>query len=355
MNYTNEKMIKNNNFIKTYILEKIKTKAEKSLCKIEGNNVGTGFFIKLSIPSEKNPMYGLMTNHHVLNFDYMELEENEPSFKFYVNNHSYIVDLNNNNSSITDLDNNDSFIVDVNNHNFKFSCELIDITFIQLTGDFINNPNINFLESYSNTHHFINEKELINIIQYPHGQGPYLAYGTIDRINNFNIYYRISTEEGSSGSPLLDNNIRVIGVHKSGSINNGNLATNFNVIEHAISILYDRKYLCGPNHARMSARKLDEYENDEFKDHGLITVLENNIPNLYQCRYLNTYYFYRTNHGWYWTEIKEIDTSNCRIDTINKYDWKLINPFDHINIKCREHHLKVILTWLKLSELMYMY
>ena len=62
--------------------------------------------------------------------------------------------------------------------------------------------------------------ELINkdvvILQYPGGK-PGVSSGKIKKIDNYEFTHLACTEVGSSGSPIfLENNTKVIGIHKSG-------------------------------------------------------------------------------------------------------------------------------------------
>jgi ankyrin repeat protein len=54
----------------------------------------------------------------------------------------------------------------------------------------------------------------IAIFQYPQTEYS-LAFGKITAIHSFDYYHEVSTMSGSSGSPLLNKNFEVIGIHKS--------------------------------------------------------------------------------------------------------------------------------------------
>jgi len=102
---------------------------ETSICLIEINiPIGTGFFVKLNIPSKEKPMYGLMTNNHVL-----DSESIKPGKSFFINF-------------------NNKFKKKINIKNdFIFTSEFIDVTFIQLNNEIINdiksfNPSLQFFE-----------------------------------------------------------------------------------------------------------------------------------------------------------------------------------------------------------------
>ena len=69
-----------------------------------------------------------------------------------------------------------------------------------------------------------NYNELINkeilILQFPNGALGYSS-GKIKEINNYQLTHLASTEPGSSGSPIfLKDNIKIIGIHKSGKCYN---------------------------------------------------------------------------------------------------------------------------------------
>ena len=61
--------------------------------------------------------------------------------------------------------------------------------------------------------------ETIYIIQYPEGKLP-VSYGVLDKIledKKYNFNHKCSTKVGSSGSPILNNNNKLIGIHKESS------------------------------------------------------------------------------------------------------------------------------------------
>ena len=334
-----------------------------SICLIEiNNNCGTGFFIKLPIPSKETPMYGLMTNNHVLDS------------KCIKPGNSFSICLNKFKKKIF-----------LNESNFIFTSEFIDVTFIQLCKKDINdielnNPYFQFLDPYLDR---CNEEEKIYIFQYPERNLSY-AEGKIESISGFNYFHIASTKGGSSGSPLLNNDMKVIGIHKAGiEKEKKNIGTKFNNIEYAIRTLYNKRNINNINKAREPTRELSEDEKKELKKHDL---KETNIPNLYKCPYkknpsLNLY-FYRTNHAWYYTTKNKINNRNIKIN-----HWNLINAYEpftsygvdyiyknirniklsHFNLlketishpdkmidEMLEHHHELIIMWLKLSELMYM-
>ena len=114
-----------------------------------------------------------------------------------------------------------------------------DITAIEIKEDIDKIDNFLELDDKLN-----NEKELfaniysgssIYIISYPKGKNLELSYGLITDIKNEKIKHQCSTENGSSGSPiLLLNNNKVIGIHKGGYHDkelNGGVFINFFINE----------------------------------------------------------------------------------------------------------------------------
>ena len=61
---------------------------------------------------------------------------------------------------------------------------------------------------------------LIIFLQYPQGKNAAVSYGLLTSIDKYEIKYTCSTENDSSGSPILNlETNKVIGIHKGGSIN----------------------------------------------------------------------------------------------------------------------------------------
>ena len=95
-----------------------------------------------------------------------------------------------------------------------------DITLIELN----KSDNIkNFLELDDNLFRHNNkilyENKSLYILQYPQGRNAAVSYGLLSSIDNNEIKHICSTENGSSGSPILNlETNKVIGIHKEGSI-----------------------------------------------------------------------------------------------------------------------------------------
>ena len=337
------------------LIDKLREIADKSVCliKVIDNNIpksGTGFLVKFPIPSKEEPLYGLITNNHLL---VAECLQSDKSFEIIINKKSLKINLNNNN-------------------NFIFTSELIDITFIQLTDEiFFSNPDIDFLDpNIDKNKTYINKS--ISIVQYP-SQKQSFAFGRISSLSGFNYFHSATTDEGSSGSPLLNNdldNLKIIGVHKmcidsNNPSKNKNVATKFSIVENVISTLYDKMNIYDIKKARERPRILNTDEIDELQKHGL---KKTKLYNVFKCPCLKpnnklVALYYKTNHGWYCTLIKEnkikYEEKNLKI-----YDWTYINPYEPIEKIIEkivnnigkgklEHRQEVIIMWLKLSEFKY--
>ena len=170
------------------------------ICKIKINAIyGTGFFCKIPFGNNITKNF-LMTNYHVLNE------------KYYNENNK--INLLINDEDITK-------IIDLRMNRITYFNEKYDITLIELN----ENDNINnFLELddklFKDNHEIIYENKSLYILQYPQGKNAAVSYGLLTSIDKFEIKHKCSTENGSSGSPILNlETNKVIGIHKEGSIN----------------------------------------------------------------------------------------------------------------------------------------
>eukprot|EP00833_Pecoramyces_ruminatium_P001193 jgi/Orpsp1_1/1175225/evm.model.c7180000053078.1 len=281
--------------------------------------IGTGFFIKLPIPSKNKPMYGLITCNHVLNS------------KQLISNFEFKIILKNKKKE---------FKIKLNESQFIFTSKLLDITFIQFTDDLINELNLkkkDFLTSHCNDIK-INDKNgnIIFVLQYPMDEEFHFAFGNIKSDYGFDYFHTGSTESGSSGSPLINNNFEVLGVHKTrreGSNENEdvNVATKFSIIEYAI-------------------RTLKQGLHEQSKLIFLLPKFDSS-SDLYLCR---------SNHAWYFTnELNECNNDDkCNIKNIKMSKWNIIKSIyeddDDINYNEISHQQRIIITFLKLSELIYL-
>ena len=206
------------------------------MCKIKINNIqGSGFFLEiennlnLNIPFKR----ALFTNNHVIS-EKLLIDKSNINLNYIDKNKSYI-------SKYLNLEEIELFSLknynNKNNLNLKrkiFTDEFLDYTCIEIfeNDNIINNisffkNNINQLKNKN----YKEDKEDIFVLHYPSQQDLSHSLGQIIQIDNPLIYHTASTEQGSSGSPLIKrDNFRIIGIHFGGIQNNINFANNIDNI-----------------------------------------------------------------------------------------------------------------------------
>jgi len=336
MEFEKLKLIGNNSVFK------IKYKYDTEKNNLYNTIIGTGLFVKLP---NKEPIYGLMTCNHIFSKSVLKLNF---KFKIYLNNKEKEIKLD------------ESYF---NGTYFIFTSPLLDITFIQLSDDLIAGLGLDkdehFLIPCRNYENIFNES--VHAFQYPKDGKCKYADGKVQSLFGFDFLHNVSTDEGSSGSPLINNNFEIIGIHKlKNEEKELNIATDFRIIQYAILKLYNNKYIIDIDKSRFSPKKLTGKEIAELKKHGLQQNSKYvfTIPKYDNYPELN---FYRSNHGWYWTK------ENFNFTKYEKYDikylkihkWHILKSIiekedNYPEYKEISHRQKVIITFLKLSEFKYL-
>ena len=180
---------------------KIVNQLKKSVCKIKTKNCdGTGFFCKILYNGKELSV--LITNYHVIDDNFIKENKN------------LAVTLND------DIEYK-NIEIDINKK-MIYTSNKYDITIIEIKKE---KENINnYLEIDEN---IFNENPILNnesiyILQYSkYGkeQKAAISYGRFKQIekDGYNINHYCSTDEGSSGSPILRlSNNKIIGIHKEG-------------------------------------------------------------------------------------------------------------------------------------------
>ena len=217
-------------------IQNLQDYGEKRMCKININNIqGSGFFLEiennlnLNIPFKK----ALFTNNHVIS-EKLLIEKSNINLNFINKNKVYI-------SKYLNLEEIELFSLEYynnkNNLNLKrkiFTDEFLDYTCIEIfDNDNILN-NISFFKNNINqlkNKNYKEDKEDIFVLHYPSQQDLSHSLGQIIQIDNPLIYHTASTEQGSSGSPLIKrDNFSIIGIHFGGIQNNINFANNIDNI-----------------------------------------------------------------------------------------------------------------------------
>ena len=235
---------------------KIKEQMEKDICKITISNIqGTGFFCKIPFPDQSNMLPVFITNNHIINKDI--LYENSEKIKIDIKEELEIKEIKLNNRMKYTNEEYDITIIEIKEEdNIKNYLKLDD----NIINDVINNINKN--RDYIN--------ETIYIIQFPENKLS-VSYGILEQIfedNKHNYIHKCNTKRGSSGSPILTLNNRVIGIHKEGFDNRFNIGTLLNYpIKKFIQIYY-----------KSNIKKMKMYSNYDISNKDKIT--NNDIINI---------------------------------------------------------------------------
>ena len=177
---------------------------ENCICRINGNEAGTGFFCKIEIEGKLTPV--LITNYHVINNDFMNQNE---KLTFYIKNHLHTINIDKKSKIYFSIrDKYDMMIIRLNEGEVNNYLEIDENIFNKSEDDYKN--------------------ENIYILHHPNAEEAKVSFGNgIEKINDYDDYddYDIKhlchTEPGSSGGPILSQMTnKVIGIHK-GSIGKG--------------------------------------------------------------------------------------------------------------------------------------
>ena len=170
---------------------------------------GTGFFCKIPFPDKNKLLTVLITNNHVIN----ETSLNKKEIKILFNNKLKSIRLKNR-ITYTNEDYDVTIIQIKEEDGVKNYLELEEHMIYDITD--------NELNYESDDGNIIYNKQTIYIIQYPRWsipselEIPGVSFGIITGIeeNKYNINHSCNTEVGSSGSPILTSNNKLIGIHK---------------------------------------------------------------------------------------------------------------------------------------------
>ena len=197
----------NSNLIAYECTQKIIEQMEKNICKIKiGEEQGTGFFCKIPFPDKNNMLPVFITNNKVLGEEL--LYKKDAIISINIKTEKDIKEINLNNRMKYTNNDYDITIIEIKEKDkIKNYLELDD----NIINRIINNEN--------NKNKYIDKT--IYILQYPEGNLS-VSYGILDKINEDKKYifnHNCCTKIGSSGSPVLGVNNKLIGIHKEGIYN----------------------------------------------------------------------------------------------------------------------------------------
>ena len=198
------------------IMEQIQM--EKCICKISkielrGQIIGTGFFSKIPFPDKKNQLPVLITDSSII--DEMSFKEGG-KFEITTNEGKILKSL--------DLKNRMRYT------SKEFGTTILEIkdedkinNYLELEELIINNI-INGKKEIFEYKKYMDET--IYLMQYSRDKLS-LSFGTLSRIDKNKLYHKCSTTFGSSGSPILYINNKVIGFNREKRIESNNVSNNF--------------------------------------------------------------------------------------------------------------------------------
>ena len=196
-------------------LLKIMEQMEDCICKIIGKNKGTGFFCKIPFPDDDTLLPVLITNNHIIDQNILDFSNEIPLIFKDGEREEKILNLKDR-MKYTNPKYDTTIIELKNRDNISKYLELDEI----ILNDILFKKNK--IQKY--------REETIYIIQYPEGKLS-SSYGIIEGIfenEMYNFIHKCSTRNGSSGSPILNLNNKIIGIHKEKGGGNYNFGTFLN-------------------------------------------------------------------------------------------------------------------------------
>ena len=238
-------------------------KVSRSICKLVIKNGletinGTGFLIKLKVNNDKNYKYFLMSNEHVIERKFIQDENIQIEVDYDSGFKKFTINLDKYERIIRTYE------------------EIIDLSLIEIVKEDNVNEDYYLIPNYEYKGDI---KDKIYIAGYPVVSKGNLSYsnGSIlekDKYDKYEISYHVSTDGGSSGSPIfLENTKEIIGIHKQG----GKIKNYGDLIYPILNILQNKN--------ENIYYKSGNYYNGEWKNglkHGKGTLYYNDSNILYK-------------------------------------------------------------------------
>ena len=282
--------------------------ASKAVCKIIVDNLtGTGFLAKFAV-ANGGLIYGIFTNNHVVS------ENSLADGKKFIIQFDAV--------PVGDSTNPSPFVVEISTTGkFRFTCPILDATFVRFEGQVIENLlsyGCKFLEV--TTEWEGTKVEPVFVFQHPGGAAIHIAQGHFLQYYGLDVFHSVSTNYGSSGSPVALSNGLVIGIHKARSarsFSNYNVAVAIKAVMKAII-----PYFCHPIVAQHLFRNpiiLNQtyvakllkiglqlcFLSPDSKFQGLMYVSPATIFNGHEV--VTPIWYTPTSHGWFWTPTNPSD------------------------------------------------
>ena len=219
---------------------------------------GTGFLIKLKFNNDKNYKYFLMSNEHVIKRKFIQDENIQIEVDYDSGFKKFTINLDKYERIIRTYE------------------EIIDLSLIEIVKEDNVNEDYYLIPNYEYKGDI---KDRIYIPGYPVVSKGNLSYsnGSIlekDKYDKYEISYDVSTDGGSSGSPIfLENSMGVVGIHKAG----GKIKNYGDLIYPILNILQNKN--------ENIYYKSGNYYNGEWKNglkHGKGTLYYNDSNILYK-------------------------------------------------------------------------
>ena len=302
------------NSTQTIISQMEKCIAEIKVEGVQGTTEqATAFFCKIPFPDENGGYTGLtkdvlITNNHIINRELLNKPDSTISFLKYGDP--------------------DTTKIKLKNDRMKYTNEEYDITIIELKQrDRIQNfleldqILIDDIESRSANLNLQFGNETIYIIQYPNGNLS-VSFGVltqIEELKKINFIHSCRTAYGSSGSPILNSQNKVIGIHK-GRSNNRNINYG-SFLNNAI------KEFIKENSKTENEKALDKFNEEYINKIKAPLSLENDSLN-FSHNYIKDKGFNKLNN----IEFKKVKNLNLEFNNITNIESLTRNKSKNLKI-----------------------
>lgn len=257
---------------------------------------GSGFFVVFGV--HKNQiLFGVMTNNHVLDENTLKVEQN--------------VQLR--------LYNAETITIQLKRVGIRFTCPLLDVTFIELKKADVQTMYVHGVEflhlCYS--YQFTPPGTAIAVMQYPQNH-PKLAFaqGEVYSLWGTCILHNASTDYGSSGSGIVSmRSGDAVAIHCA---RRPDMKVNVGV--RAPVVIQAIKKIINVNIAHHKpAKDLNHRELQQLKMLGLHPTTNKFLFISPSSHMVTPLWFYRTNHAWYWTPTRP--DSYDEVGLLRRCNW----------------------------------